>query len=240
MNIYSDTFNKRGFSYHSAMGDNPLSRKTEFDKIFLHYPLRTGESILDVPSGGGYLRSFVPDGVKVDSLEFSRGFSEDSLVVPVEGPWTSNVYDRVVSLAALHHIPDLHTFGKLTAKSLKQGGTFHFADVGIGSPVARFLEEFVHDNTEGGHRGIYRDWGNLHEALPDQLRVISVEERTCPWEFKSVANMVRFCKGLFCLRPVEDSIVEQALGDYIGWYRGRNTVFLNWRLTYVDGIRTVS
>jgi SAM-dependent methyltransferase len=233
---YACVFSGRGRSYQAAMRRWPDARAEEFRQLFRNYPLTVGERLLDVPAGGGYLLRFCPPGIRVDSLEFSDAFREPSGVAPVLvdplGPWPVAPADRVICLAALHHIAPLEPFLERLATAVRPGGLVHLADVGLGSPIAAFLDGFVDAWTPGGHRGHYRDWSQ--QRWPETLQPLRVEERPCPWRFRSEEDMEAFTRQLFALRGDPPGALRSALAERVGWRRGSAGVELDWRLTAID------
>jgi SAM-dependent methyltransferase len=233
MNLeYSEIFSLRGEFYNYAMNYSPNARKNEFEALFKHLPLIEGETILDVPAGGKYLKNFIRDDVSITSLEFTSGFSEDVEVVGPYENWKLDLHDRAISLASLHHISDLDLFLNNIKSSIKTGGILHLADVKMNSTISRFLDEFVGHWTVGGHQGFYRDWENI--IWPEDLELLSVETRKCPWEFNSVDALIYFCKYLFYLRNCPFVKIQHYLENNIGIYTKNNLICLDWELVYID------
>ena len=74
---YKDIFNKRGKAYHEAMALAPDARKQEFDLILEQAQIKEGQTICDMPSGGGYLQYYLPEfDIDLISVESSREFFE--------------------------------------------------------------------------------------------------------------------------------------------------------------------
>ena len=115
---------------------------------------------------------------------------------------------------------------------MRPGRILHLADVAPFSGVQVFLESFVHRHTPGGHRGKYRDF--FSEAFPSFFEVLDISYRPCPWSFKSVDDMLKFCGGLFGLQDYSYDELEFALCDCIGVTSESNTVRLSWELVHLD------
>jgi hypothetical protein len=47
-----------------------------------------------------------------------------------------------------------------------------------------------------------------------------VEERSCPWRFRSEEEMEAFSRPLFALRGDPPGALRAALADQVGWRRG--------------------
>lgn len=236
---YSEIFESRGSLYHDAMMSCPTARDAEFSSLFDHVPLKAGECLVDVPSGGGYLKAFLERKMPISTpfvhnFELTSGFGANSTVVNLDSSWPIAVSsaDRLVCLAAAHHIQDLSPLYVNVQNVLKSGGFFHLADVAPGSGVQRFLETFVDRYTLGGHRGFYRNFFN--EAPPPGFDLVDVSLRDCPWVFESVDQMLNFCDGLFGLQSCSKAELEFALRDCIGVETHARGVTLCWKLVYVD------
>jgi hypothetical protein len=229
---YADIFRVRGHLYHAAMRAAPAARRLEFLRAFDRFAVSPGQSVLDLPAGGGYLKAHLPRGVDVTERELTPGFDA---MTPVLGPgaWDLGRYDHVVCLAALHHIDDQPGFVARLAAHAAPSGTLHVADVRAGSDIARFLDGFVGRFNETGHEGRYLDPDAL--PLPPAMRrsVARVEEVDCPWHFDDEGQMLSFCGALFGLRRCSSSQLLDALAQ-IGIERHPQGVALQWRLLYVD------
>lgn len=236
---YGDIFDSRGSLYHEAMLSFPIARDAEFYSVFSKVPLVAGERLIDVPSGGGYLEAFLkrknPDSLySVQNLEFTSGFGPSPCVVSSGSSWpvASRSVDRVICLAAAHHIQDLSSLYLNVKNVLRPGGIFHLVDVAPDSGVQVFLESFVHRHTPGGHRGLYRDF--FSEAFPLFFEVLDISHRSCPWTFKSDNDMLKFCSGLFGLQEYSYDELELALRNCIGVTSESDGVRLAWELVHLD------
>ena len=236
---YSEIFDLRGSIYHSAMISCPLARDAEFSALFAKVPLTRGECLVDIPSGGGYLEAFLKrkklgSAPFVHNLEITSGFGAESTVISLDSSWPieAKSADRVVCLAAAHHIQNLSPLYSNVERVLKSGGIFHVADVPPDSGVQAFLEGFVDRFTPGGHRGFYRDF--FAQAIPSKFDVVDVSLRACPWAFESIDQMLSFCGGLFGLQNCPKVELESALRDCIGVEICAGGVNLNWELAYLD------
>jgi hypothetical protein len=233
---YEIIFRHRGFSYNKAMTDFPRVRTLEFQNLFSRLPLKGGERIIDCPALGGYLSENIDTRVKVESLDFCP---QEDKVKPLKNFTPKEKSDRVVCLASSHHIDDLTGFLKQLTTFLKTGGYLHLADVDYNSPIRLFLDNFVGEWTSTGHEGI---WRNLAESalfgFTSELDLLQVEERACPWTFKTMEQMINFCRLLFGLdlNPSDQQVLE-ALENYVGIDYSANSYNILWKLTYVDLIK---
>jgi hypothetical protein len=179
---------------------------------------------------GGYLQKYCA-GNTVVCLDFSKSINGIDIVSPYE-KWPIRPVDRIVCLAAAHHIDDLDLFLHNMNDHLLESGTIHLADVASNSSISRFLDEFVGSNTStGSHNGNYYDWNDV--KYPANLKAVSIENRPCPWSFESEKQMAEYCRLLFDLKHVDDKQILCALNDFVG-YENKEKCILNWNLTYVD------
>lgn len=229
---YKDIFRHRGESYDLAMKKYPNARDKEFEQIFYKIPLKKNENILDVPALGGYLKKYCLIDTNVIFLDFSESINGVHIVSPYE-KWNIPLVDRIVCLAAAHHIENLDLFLQNLKLHIKKNGFLHIADVSISSGISKFLDNFVGPNTSTKeHKGKYYDWEKV--KIPEEMRVFSIEERMCPWIFKSEEDMIEYCRLLFDLRNVSSNEILFALNQYVGVEKSEGSVQINWHLTYVD------
>lgn len=233
MNLdYASIFDERGSQYHAAMRAHPRARDAEFDQLFAARPLRAGETLLDIPAGGGYLARHLGASAEVTQLEFTAGFSGEVPVVDQSGDWPVGTFDRVVSLAALHHIPDRPGYAARLRAHVRPGGTLHVADVDASSPMREFLDGFVGRYNGTGHAGVY--FGADIDWLAAGHRVVRNAVVPCPWMFASRDAMLDFCMGLFGLQGCTHEALAGSLARNVGFEVGPAGARLDWHLRYVD------
>lgn len=225
---YKDIFRHRGESYDLAMKKYPNARNKEFEQLFYKIPLKKEETVLDIPALGGYLKKYCLQDTNVIFLDFSQSINGVDVVSPYE-KWDIHPVDRIICLAAIHHIQNLDLFLKNLCNHVKTNGFVHIADVSINSKISKFLDDFVGPNTSTGeHKGNYYDWGKID--FPNNLNVVDIEERRCPWIFGSESEIIEYCRLLFDLRNVNDKEILYALNEYVGIENNQ----IDWHLTYVD------
>ncbi len=236
---YDRIFDKRGNLYDLAMKQYPAVRKNEFAALFYNTPLKSTEHIIDLPSGGGYLKNHIPANVTVDSWEISEGFapSKDINYVNINriSQDIKNKYDRGACLASLHHTEDKVGFISQLATLLKKSGIINIADVAFESGVKDFLEIFVHENNAMGHRGDYLSFEKpLH--LSGNIEILRQEMVTVPWNFKDSESCAEYCRLLFGLNGTTESYsIIHALDKYVGIEDlGSKGFNINWELMYID------
>jgi len=137
---YSDIFQKRADRYHAAMAAFPMARRQEFQHAAQRLALTPGSAVCDIPAGGGYLADFI-DGCQVcfHFLETSHEFAVQCprssrhrvIECALAGtlPLADNSMDRVLSLAALHHVNNKPGIYREFKRILRRGGKLVIADV---------------------------------------------------------------------------------------------------------------
>jgi len=220
---YAEIFAERGAAYHHAMRQSPHARDAEFLGVL--EPLTDREGLLcDMPSGGGYLAAHLPPGLRyvgVDpSDDFVRACPVGTECIKAEianVPLADGAVDCIVSLAALHHEPDLPAvFGEMR-RLLKAGGRSVICDAAVDTPVATFLNGFVDANNPMGHDGRFLDerTAGLIEAAGFAIagdRLVEV-----PWTFASLAEAGEFCRHLFWMPALDAEAVAAAMDGEIGF-----------------------
>ena len=229
---YNNIFRHRGQAYDLAMNTYPNVRDKEFYALFGRFPIQNSETILDVPSLGGYLKKYCLKDTTILSLDFSQSINNIPIVSPYD-KWNIPNIDRIVCLASIHHIQNLDLFLENLSSNLKNGGLLHLADVSLDSNIAIFLDEFVGKYTSTGeHKGLYYNWNSVN--FPTSLSVLSIANIDCPWIFESEDIMINYCKLLFDLQNISDEDLLNGLQKYVGYTNVNNDIHLNWHLTYVD------
>jgi SAM-dependent methyltransferase len=229
---YAEIFTHRGDAYHRAMQRFPDARNAEFEALFRHRPLRAGDTVLDVPSGGGYLARTLPSGVTATELELTDGFAPGVRVVETYGAWDIGRFDHAVCLAGLHHIEDQDRFVSQLVQHTRSGGVVHIADVDRTQKIAGYLDAFVGSYNSTGHEGKYLTEESF-TAIPG-TRLIDSEFRDCPWQFGSEEDLLVFCADLFGLANYPKRELRERLEDCAGVSRNADGWALGWTLRYID------
>lgn len=229
---YSEIFAHRGDAYHQAMRRVPAARDAEFKELFRHRPVRRGQTVLDVPSGGGYLARTLPAGICVTELELTSGFSGGVRVVDTYSNWGVGRFDHTVCLAGLHHIEDQDRFVEQLVCHTKPGGIVHIADVDRSQPIASYLDGFVGCHNSTGHEGRYLSAWSFSET--PGARLIASEIRPCPWQFDSEEQLLDFCGCLFGLIGHSRDELREQLLRCAGIDCCDGVWRIGWRLRYID------
>lgn len=242
MTDYQSTFDARGHDYNAACDRFPRARESERSAVLERADLKAGLMILDLPAGGGYLADGIRDRLGsptgIDCVEPSRRFGArlgehyktyhdpiDNVGLPDQS------FDRILSLAGLHHIPDRTSVYREWKRLLSQAGRIVVADVATDTPTGHFLNEFVDANTPGGHKGIFispTEFRDQFSAL--NLRVTENRLIDVPWHFRDREAMGEFCWRLFSCQHTSPQQVTEALDDYVGVRPATDGIALRWQL----------
>lgn len=200
------------------MATFPLARRQEYLGLFDTFPLTDGERIADLPAiGGGLAQAVLTRTLKVSVIGCSYEPLENSCQVAPLERWPFPPVDRLVSVAALHHEPNLEEFLQTARLNIRTGGWVQIADVAPNSKEAHFLEEQVHDTP-----GLYRSYLDL----PCLERVV----RATPWRFDTLGQLTWFCSRLFGLGLDHHRTLE-LLDNYDLVHA--HSCSLDWNLLYV-------
>jgi SAM-dependent methyltransferase len=197
---------------------------------------RTG-LLCDMPSGGGYLAAHLPAGMDYVGVDPSDDFVRacPAVVEYIQSsitnvPLGDASVDCVVSLAALHHEPDLPAvFGEMR-RLLKPGDRAVIADGAAGTKVAGFLNGFVNENNPMGHVGVFFD--ELTVGLIEDAGFAITDDALVemPWQFDSLAEAGAFCRQLFWMPQLTAEEVATAMAREIGFDLIDGRSHLRWAL----------
>ncbi len=244
---YVDTFNARGDLYNAAAKISPAARNIERDLLIQMLDVHQDHTVCDAPAGGGFLadglRGLVRDPRKIVCVEPSQRFSEpvsaDYTLVnsPISSiPVEDSRFDRIGSLAGLHHVDNKLPFFREASRVLKPDGLIVVADVLQDSPVARFLNGPVDQYTQSGHKGLFIRPGEYFRWF-EQSGIQPILEKQCEfcWRFDSVKQMIDYCQSLFGLVRATSSQVQEALYRHFKITTEGDHVMLPWALIYGVG-----
>jgi ubiquinone/menaquinone biosynthesis C-methylase UbiE len=155
-----------------------------------------------------------------------------------EIPVADGYFDRVGSLAGLHHVKNKLPFFREVARVLKPDGVIAVGDVLADSTVARFLNGPVDRYTASGHRGIFIRHGDFPGWFERSGIELVIEEYSqFHWSFDSVRQMVDYCQHLFGMVKASKRQVNDALHEHFDIQRDGDKVMLPWALLYSVGKR---
>ncbi len=237
---YEDIFAARGDSYHAAMQRWPDARRDDFLLPLQWLAPVPGETLIDVPAGGGYMRGYLPEQCDWHGHEPCASFAANDAgltqaLLPL--PFIDRCADCAISIAGVHHLDDKGALFKEIFRALKPGGRFLLADVHRDSAVAGFLDDFVGQHTSTGHRGDYLGPHTLEEMRASGFSILRAERVRYAWWFSGREDMDAFCSLLFALQPGSVGAVADAVERRLGTRHEGGEIGMNWELYFVLATR---
>ncbi|MEX0429795.1 class I SAM-dependent methyltransferase [Spiribacter insolitus] len=220
---YDEIFEARGSAYDHAMRALPRARAAEFRQLISRLAPQTGETLADVPAGGGYMAGYLPAGVVHAPYEPCVSFTNHGDTTRGGGrpllplPWKQDSVDAVASLAGVHHITDKAPFFSELRRVVHAQGRLGLSDVAAGSAVALFLDEFVGAHNTTGHEGVYLDQTTVPSLRQAGWEVTSDEIVEFHWVFDSKIQAGEFGHDLFGLVGVTPSAFADAMEARLGF-----------------------
>ena len=234
---YEDIFRLRGSLYHQAMELYPDARADEFHSVINQAHITPGVTVVDVPSGGGYISRYLDD-VNLIGLEVTPVFAQLAAArqqnVVLYGddhyPLRDAAVDRVLSIAGLHHVRNKVPVFSEMCRIVKPSGRAVIADVAEDSAVRRFLDEFVDRYSETGHSGWY-----FNDHTRSELRAAGFclqEDRLLNyrWSAPDIDQLADFCRLLFGLVRADVGTVAAGIRDYLDIRSVDGRVGMQWQL----------
>lgn len=234
---YAEIFAERGVAYHAAMAACPNARDAEFRTVL--EPLRDRPSglLCDMPSGGGYLAAHLPSGIRYVGVDPSDDFigacpaGLDRIKAGLTAvPLDEGSVDYVVSLAGLHHEPDLPSVFREMHRLLKPDGRLVIADASVDTPPAIFLNGFVHANNPMGHEGRFFDRQTPNLLKDAGFRLLDDRTVDVPWQFDTSEQAGQFCRQLFWMPSLPPEAVAEAMEREIGFEQVDGHLLVRWML----------
>ena len=232
MNDYQKIFEKRANDYHWAMQKYPNVRVHEFENLISNFDFSNIKNVLDIPSGGGYLKNYLPENIELSSADFSEGFINENIKLanPTHFPYSDNSFDLVLSLSGMHHLNDMSKFVNECLRVLKENGTFIFSDVKKESSVDLFLNEFVNKYSSLGHNGIFFTENSFNDLPLLQEKIVRTQYNQYPFLFKNKDEMISFFLFFFGLDKANENIIYDGIRDILGIKTTLNGLEVEWGL----------
>ncbi len=240
---YQDIFKIRGHLYHQAMALCPQTRAQEFDNVIRKADVTTEDVVCDIPSGGGYLRHYLEPPASLIHIESSEVFAnlcrangaDQVLLGSLEHiPLRTGIVDKIISLAALHHVRDKEGFCSEAFRVLKKGGTVTIADVQSHTNPSEFLDGFVHNHNSIGHQGLYIDRTTSHAIAKKGFRIMESTVIPFHWVFASLETMGRFCQLLFGIDKATPEQIVEGIRKHVGYDIEHDQCRMNWELLCIS------
>jgi SAM-dependent methyltransferase len=239
---YEEIFRQRGGAYHRAMQQWPDARRDEFMNVVAQAQPRSGDHVIDIPAGGGYLQRYLPNSCSWHGHEPCASFREDGALddglLPL--PWPDGFADSAISVAGVHHLDDKRPLLAELHRVLKPGGRLVLADVHRDSAVARFLDDFVGRHNSTGHAGRYLDADTLCDFEASGFTVERAVRTPYCWWFADRGQMGAFCALLFDISRIDATEVADAIEASLGVVHAGDAIGMNWELFTLTGIRTIT
>jgi SAM-dependent methyltransferase len=237
---YTEIFNQRGLDYHKAMLLLPNARDNEFKNIISEFNIVPQMTIVDMPSGGNYLKNYLPENVSIVPLETSEIFAKLGGTQVCQWsslPLDSNSVDVVLCCAAFHHVEpdDRLKFREEVTRILKPNGKLVIADVQVGTAVDAYLNTFVNENNSMGHLGWFLDDSFGSNYQTNSLILKSNKVKEFPWYFTDDLELsMTYMKLLFGIDKASTKQIVAYLKDHLGLKKTDENIFMiNWCLRYV-------
>jgi SAM-dependent methyltransferase len=237
---YQNIFQERADSYHAAMLMCPDARRDEFALVLEPLSLRAGDTLCDLPAGAGYLwRHVHHTGVRYIGVEpsdlFANLFPSDpgaaSMRCPMDALDIADCsLDHLVSLAGLHHEPDLPAIFREMRRVLRPGALAVIADVQEGSSTDRFLNGFVAEYNPMGHDGVFLNGSTAPSLESSGFRVVEDEAHRVGWVFADRREMGGFLRSLFGVANASASETARQAEHILGVEDENGAVRLAWPL----------
>lgn len=231
---YEELFQARGAPYDRAMALFPDARREEFLHAVQRADVKAGQSVGDVPAGGGYLIRYLPQNVRWLGHEPCASFGSsgtDGALLPL--PWADGEVDAAISIAGVHHLVDKRPLFNELARAVRSAGRFVLADVHEASDVSRFLDGWVDHHNSTGHKGLYLGEHTLDELRQTGWNVLSAERVPFHWRFTDAEEMGQFCHLMFDLKTCQTNDTVRVIEADLGVDVFEGEIGMRWELFMV-------
>ena len=247
----SDPFESRASDYQKANLVMSDARTYERSAMLDLLEVKPGPiKVCDLQSASGYLASGLQSMIPKERLDLicvepskrlhsllSKKYQ--SINCPLEAiPLDSATFDAIMCLAGTHHSESLSQIVTECFRLLKPHGQCIIAEGESNSKMALWLNGFVDEYTQEGHKGNFIQLGQLSKLYQEAGLIPVYENRiSVPWQFDSYDELITFCKTLFGLSKVDRKTVENGVEEYLDIYKVNQKFFLDWSLIYSRALK---
>jgi SAM-dependent methyltransferase len=240
---YRDIFAQRGREHAEAFRRYPQACREEVLAILRLAAPQPGETLLDVPSAGGFLCTHLDvPGVRLVAADPSpvlhdlcrQLVAESHLASPHALPLPDASVDAIVCLAGLHHDPDPGATFREFHRVLRTQGRLAIAEVEAGSAVARFFDGFVHRHSTLGHQGKFLDAHMAATLVASGFALACDAVAAYHWRFASRADMADCLRLMFGIDLATPEQILLAVARDLGVDdMADGTVGMRWSLRHL-------
>lgn len=238
---YEQAFKNRAGRYDYAMSKYGKALKEEFETALKVLDLQPYERLVNIPAGGIAINAYIDPTLKIDYMGFEplqeHQKNDNEYCDFTSIPLTNACVDKVISLAAFHHVQAKRTEALCEFhRILKEQGTLVIGDVIEGSPQAYWLNVFVNQYNSNGHNGLFL---KEEEASSIEQLGFKVEtsRHTYHWNFDNDEQAVDFVQNLFGIDLVPSTnMLLDAMKEHLGYNDNR----FEWQLLYFKCVKTSS
>jgi SAM-dependent methyltransferase len=244
---YADIFEQRGVDHDRAFRLYPQACEDECRAILALAAPQPGETLLDVPSAGGFLTTHLGvRGVRVIAVDPSpvlqalcaRQVSESHLAPLDLLPLENGAIDVAVCLAGLHHEPGLPAVFAELGRVVRPGGRLAIAEASEGSDVANFLNGFVDRHNSMGHQGVFWNAGCRSLLETAGWRVVHDAAARYHWRFDDRAAMAHCLTLMFGIDLATPDQIVDAVAAQLGVdVLPNGQLGVRWSLQHVLAVR---
>lgn len=223
---YRDVFSQRAQSHYEAFIMYPDACRTEVENCLSFVKPKPGEVLLDMPSAGGYLSSYIhTPNLHVIAIDPTPEFiplcknvvSDTRLSALDDLPLKDKSVDIVVCLAGLHHEPSPDGVLAEISRVLKdKTGRVIIAEINSGSNVAHFFNKFVHQYNSNGHYARFIDDNFMKIFSSNHLRIEHDEILSYHWPFESRFALGDCLQRMFGINLSTPEKIADAVEEILG------------------------
>jgi SAM-dependent methyltransferase len=210
----------------------------EFETAIKMCDIKSEHTVLNILAGGTPLENFFPVHPTIyNKYEVNPEFSSlenIQLCTMDKIPESNDSVDRIITLAALHHIQNSEriAYYKECWRILKpQTGKLIIGDVIKHSKEARWLNEFVNKYNLAGHNGLF--FTELDKIpIEENGLTVEIQIKSYPWIFDTEVALVDFCRNLFGLDLATNLEILDGINHYLRPEYQNNKIVINWTLIY--------